>query len=77
MCKFLDKTIEQIKSSKIAIAKIARDNDLEPRYLRDIVNGKIKNPGYCSMRRVEDYLEKHFQKGNELSRLPFKLVVND
>lgn len=57
----LEKTLNKIRQSKIPIAKIATDNNVNKRWLADVVNRDIKNPGYKQMRRIERYINTHIK----------------
>lgn len=57
----LERILTTIKASNITTATIARNSNVAPRWLSDVIKGKNRNPGYIQMRKVEHYLDKHLQ----------------
>lgn len=59
--KKLDNLVSHIEATKIPLAQIAKEVNLNPAWLYALVAGRTSNPGIKQVQQLETYLQEHFK----------------
>jgi hypothetical protein len=63
----LDKVLTRAKATRIPISSLAKYAGLNPRWLYDLMGGKLKNPPYKRVMILDNFLREHIKQLQSIS----------